>query len=106
MGRKVGAKNKATIAIKDRVEAAFIKVNGPSGHEWLLRQADENPAIFASLVARCIPAQAAIQVTHTLISLGDEMQQAANRLNDMRDAHIIEHDDTAHIHQPIDNIED
>ena len=108
MGRTLGSKNKLTIQVKDRVEWAFDRVNG-TDNAWLLKLAEENPAVFAGMVNRCIPTQAAVQVTHTLISLGDEMQAAAKRLNSvnaMRDARILEHDDTAHIHQPIDNIED
>jgi len=105
MGRTVGSKNKLTIQVKDRIEWAFERLNG-TDNAWLLKLAEENPAVFAGMVNRCIPTQAAVQVTHTLISIGDEMQQAANRLNAMRDARILEHDDTAHIHQPIDNIED
>jgi len=105
MPRPKGSKNVASLAAKERIAWAFERVNG-TGNTWLLKQAEENPAIFASLVARCIPVESAVSVSHVLISLGDEMQQAANRLNAMRDARILEHDDTAHIHQPIDNIED
>ena len=105
MPRPKGSKNVASLAAKERIAWAFERVNG-TGNTWLLKQAEDNPAIFASLVARCIPVESAVSVSHVLISLGDEMQQAANRLNAMRDAHIIEHDDTAIPSQPIDNVEE
>ena len=108
MPRPKGSKNVASLAAKERIAWAFERVNG-TGNTWLLKQAEDNPAIFASLVARCIPVESAVSVSHVLISLGDEMQAAAKRLNSvnaMRDARILEHDDTAHIHQPIENIED
>lgn len=105
MGRPKGATNLFTRDVKDRIEHVFNEING-TNNAALIKLADEHPAVFYGLVGKLIPQQAAIQVTHTLVSLGDEMQKAANRLNDMRLANSIEHDDTPQPSQVTDNVEE
>lgn len=51
-GRPKGLPNKNTAAVKDMVLQALQQ---KGGHEYLMRQADENPAAFMSLVGKCLP---------------------------------------------------
>ena len=78
MSRK-GIPNKLTKAVKDRVEQAFNKVNGPA-NAGLIQLAQDHPAIFYSLVAKCIPAAVAVSLDHHL-DLGLAMRQGKERLN-------------------------
>ena len=115
MGRPKGSTNKFTKDVRDQIEAAFNKVNGP-GNAGLIQLAEDHPQIFYGLVARIIPQQATLAVTH-LIDLGDAMEAARDRLESMEPANVIdmqpahtEHHSTvieaqpdAEIRQPIDN---
>ena len=105
MSRTKGSKNRLTIEVKDKIEAAF-RIAAGDDNAGLLRLEKDHPAVFYGMVSKLIPQQATLAVTHTLIDLGDEMQKAANRLNDMRLANSIEHDDTPPPSQPIDNIDE
>ena len=51
-GRKKGTPNKITGAVKAAVLEAFEAVGGA---EYLVRLADEEPRVFATLLAKCIP---------------------------------------------------
>lgn len=51
-GRKKGTPNKITGAVKQAVLEAFEAVGGA---EYLVRLADEQPRVFATLLAKCIP---------------------------------------------------
>jgi translation initiation factor 2 alpha subunit (eIF-2alpha) len=53
-GRPKGATNKLTKSIKEAIEAAFQGVGGP---EYLMRQAEENPQAFMTLLGKIIPNQ-------------------------------------------------
>lgn len=53
-GRKPGVPNKITGDIKTMVVGALA---GVGGTEYLMRQAEENPAAFMSLVGRVLPLQ-------------------------------------------------
>ena len=82
MSRKKGTPNKITAEIKTAVESAFRQKNGKH-NRYLLRLADENPAIFCALVAKCIPATVAVDVKVAL-DLGAAMlknEQSLQRLN-------------------------
>ena len=75
MGRPKGSTNKFTKDVRDQIEAAFNKINGP-GNAGLIQLAEDQPQIFWSLVSRIIPQQATLAVSHTLIDLGDAMEAA------------------------------
>jgi hypothetical protein len=62
-GRPKGATNKMTRDIKAAIESAFRQKNGKR-NAYLLKLADEEPAIFCNLVAKCIPAAVAVSVSH------------------------------------------
>ena len=82
MSRKKGTPNKITADIKSAVESAFRQKNGKR-NAYLLRLADENPAIFCALVAKCIPNQVALDVKVQL-DLGAAMlanERSVSRLN-------------------------
>tara|TARA_R110000744_G_scaffold5959_6_gene21052 strand:+ start:79 stop:390 length:312 start_codon:yes stop_codon:yes gene_type:complete len=86
-GRPHGSQNRATKEIREKISWAFDKVAGASG-EGLVKLATDEPAIFYGLVAKIIPIQAQVQVTHTLVSLGDAMLAAQTRLEGMQGAMI------------------
>ena len=88
-GRPKGSQNRATKEIREKVNWAFDKIAGESG-EGLLTLAESEPAIFWSLVAKIIPQQATLAVSHTLIDLGDAMKVARDRLDRMEPANVIE----------------
>lgn len=71
-GRPVGATNKLTRSIKEAIEAAF---HGVGGVEYLMRQAEENPTAFMTLLGKIIPAKVEADVTHKGPSVAD-MQAA------------------------------
>ena len=60
-GRKKGTSNKLTRSIKEAIEEAFEKAGGA---EYLLRQSDENPQAFMSLLAKILPSQVQNQITN------------------------------------------
>ncbi len=98
MGRPKGSTNKFTKDVRDRIEWAFNEKAGPN-NEGLLKLAEDHPQIFYGLVARIIPQQATLAVSHTLIDLGDAMEAARHRLENMEPANVIEA-------QPVDIIEE
>lgn len=51
-GRKKGVPNKLTRDVKAAIEAAFDKVGGV---EYLVRQAEQNPQAFLTLLAKVLP---------------------------------------------------
>jgi hypothetical protein len=71
-GRPKGVPNKLTRTIRESIEAAFQGVGGP---EYLMRQAEENPQAFMTLLGKIIPAQVQADVTSKGQSVGD-MQAA------------------------------
>lgn len=60
-GRPKGIPNKTTASIKAAIEAAF---QGVGGHEYLMRQAEENPQAFMTLLGKIIPAQVQTELTN------------------------------------------
>jgi len=60
MGRPKGSLNKVTTSVKEAIEAAF---SGVGGHEYLMRQAEENPVAFMSLLGKIIPARVHAELT-------------------------------------------
>lgn len=60
-GRPKGIPNKLTKSIKEAIEVAF---NGVGGAEYLMRQADENPQAFMTLLGKIIPAQIQNEITN------------------------------------------
>ena len=117
-GRPKGSQNRATKEIREKISWAFDKVAGENG-KGLIKLAENEPQIFYSLVARIIPQQATLAVSH-LISLGDAMEAARDRLENMEPANVIdmqpahnEHHSTVidvqpypQIPQAIDNIDE
>jgi hypothetical protein len=60
-GRPKGVPNKLTRTIRESIEAAFQGVGGP---EYLMRQAEENPQAFMTLLGKIIPAQVQQEITN------------------------------------------
>ena len=75
---KTRGKGRMTVAIKEAVETAFTRKN--KGGRYLSRLADDHPAVFCALVAKCIPQAVAVDVHHHAVNLGAEMQRAADTL--------------------------
>jgi hypothetical protein len=92
MARTKGSKNRMTIAVKDAVQNAFTIKN--KDNKYLLGLADEHPAVFCNLVAKCIPQAVALDVTHHALDLGLAMRQAQDRLNPINPApaKVIDHE--------------
>lgn len=59
-GRQKGTPNKLTASVKEAIEAAF---RGVGGAEYLMRQAEENPQAFLTLLGKIIPAQVQAELT-------------------------------------------
>ena len=55
-GRPKGVPNKSTTAIKDMILKALDKAGGV---DYLLKQSDENPTAFLTLVGKVLPLQVA-----------------------------------------------
>lgn len=68
MGRRKGSTNKLTKSVKEAIEAAFQGVGGP---EYLMRQAEENPQAFMTLLGKIIPNQIQADVTSGGKSIAD-----------------------------------
>ena len=75
---KTRGKGRMTVAIKEAVETAFTRKN--KGGRYLSRLADDHPAVFCALVAKCIPQAVAVDVHHHAVNLGLEMQRAGETL--------------------------
>lgn len=60
-GRPKGVPNKLTTTIKEALEAAF---HGVGGAEYLMRQAEQNPQAFMTLLGKIIPAQVHNQISN------------------------------------------
>jgi len=76
VGSRKGSPNKLTKDIKEVLHVAFNKAGGC---DYLVRQAEENPKAFMALLARCIPAQVAVDLSVKL-DLGQALIDAeANR---------------------------
>jgi hypothetical protein len=54
MGRPKGSKNKNTAQVKDMILTALSDVGGV---KYLVRQAEENPTAFLTLVGKVMPTQ-------------------------------------------------
>ena len=58
-GRQPGSKNKTTVELKDAIMGAFHEVGG---RQYLVRVAEDNPAIFCTLLGRILPKEVHAQV--------------------------------------------
>ena len=107
-GRPKGSQNRATKEIREKLAWAFHKAAGEHG-EGLADLAVTHPAVFYGLIARIVPQEANLTVTHAIINLGDAMLDAQTRLANMQPAHnehhatVIDAQPDAEIAQPIDN---
>tara|TARA_R110002051_G_scaffold56489_2_gene105080 strand:+ start:304 stop:636 length:333 start_codon:yes stop_codon:yes gene_type:complete len=87
MARTKGALGKRTTDIKEVLHVAFNKAGGC---DYLVRQAAENPKAFLALLARCIPAQVALDVSvrldlgQALIDAEANRQRISEQIIDMR----------------------
>lgn len=104
-GRKKGSLNKVHGDIKDEIRRAFTRLqdgehNG-RGISWLDHVAWNNPAVFAGLVAKIIPQEVQLDVTHN-INLSDAMAEASQRLIALNNetAHLI---DVTPTYEDLDN---
>tara|TARA_R110000751_G_scaffold195686_2_gene301072 strand:- start:120 stop:590 length:471 start_codon:yes stop_codon:yes gene_type:complete len=79
-GRVKGSKGRRTIAINEAVENCF-RMENKNGAYLKRLAAMENPALFVTLLAKCIPQAIAIDVTAHALDLGLAMREAQDRLN-------------------------
>lgn len=79
-GRPPGAKNKVSQAIRDQVLEALDKLGGV---KWLIKTADKNPALFISLLARCLPMEVNATLDHRYTVIAKDLTGKV--------AEIIEH---------------
>ena len=82
MKTKTRGPGKLKAAVKDRIEQAFISVNGRN-NEGLIRLAQEHPAIFYGLVSKLVPVQATLALSVVTLDLGLAMQQSQARLEQL-----------------------
>ena len=59
-GRTKGTPNKSTAAIKEMLLASLDQAGGQS---YFLRQAEENPTAFMSLISKIIPSEVKKEIT-------------------------------------------
>ena len=75
---------------KDIKEVLHIAFDKAGGCDYLVRQAEENPKAFMALLARCIPAQVALDVSvrldlgQALIDAEANRQRISEQIIDMR----------------------
>jgi len=87
VGSRKGIPNKITKDIKEILHVAFDKAGGC---DYLVRQAEANPKAFMALLARCIPAQVALDVSvrldlgQALIDAEANRQRISEQIVDMR----------------------
>ena len=79
-GRPKGAKGKRTIAIAEAVENCFRAENKNGAYLKRLARLD-NPALFVTLLAKCIPQAVALDIKVHEVDLGLAMREAQDRLN-------------------------
>lgn len=53
-GRKAGTPNKVTGAVRDMILGALDEMGG---QQWLVKQANENPVAFMTLLGKVLPTQ-------------------------------------------------
>jgi hypothetical protein len=70
-GRPKGSTNHQAAAIKDMLRAALDKVGGL---DYFVRQAEENPTAFMTLIGKTIPADVNIAVSKTAWEMIDEAE--------------------------------
>lgn len=73
MARPVGSTNKNTTAIKDMLRAALERKGGV---EYFIKQAEENPQSFMTLLAKLIPADVNVAISKTAWEAIDEAEHA------------------------------
>lgn len=98
-GRKKGSPNVLTTDVKRELLEAFHELGGK---DFLLKLAEENPQLVTPLLAKCIPNEQQVNVSHE-VDLGAAMREAEKRLaafqENMRDItppiKTIEHEEPA-----------
>lgn len=73
-GRPKGVPNKTTTAVKEMVLEALDKAGGV---EYLLKQAEDNPTAFLTLLGKTLPLTANLNVNHEWI---DFLSAARSRM--------------------------
>ena len=53
-GRRPGSKNQVTLQVKEAILRALDEVGG---HKYLVKVAEENPAVFCTLLGKILPMQ-------------------------------------------------
>ena len=66
-GRPKGSTNKATKALKDMILSALDK---KGGEEYLMKQADENPTAFLTLIGKVLPTTLAGDKDNPVVMVG------------------------------------
>lgn len=67
-GRQKGTPNKMTKALKEMVLGALDRAGGEA---YLLKQAQENPASFLTLLGKILPMSIEGQVNHSFVIMGE-----------------------------------
>ncbi len=94
MGRKLGSRNKHTIAFKDMIRGAL---DAEGGVKWLRQQMYDNPADFLRLLGKLLPTQVTGldggPIRHEL-SLAERRERALRHLSEVfaEPAKVIEHE--------------
>ena len=65
-GRKAGAPNKTTVAVKDAILAAFDEVGGK---DYLVEIARSEPKAFLTLLGKLVPAQVRVEIESSDVPL-------------------------------------
>jgi len=84
MARKLPAKKQAQsqsqngATIRNTIAMHFLRISRDKS--YLTRLANEHPAAYVSLVAKCVPQQAHVEVTHHAVDLGAAMLAAEQNL--------------------------
>jgi len=75
-GSRLGKPNKVTKALKEMILGAL---DAKGGEDWLIKQMDENPSAFLTLLGKVLPTTLTGDLTING-ALGEAIQQARERL--------------------------
>jgi hypothetical protein len=77
-GRRAGTPNKIGVEVRAAILDAFVQAGGSS---WLVRVADEHPAVFCALLGKILPMELATDepITHEVVLKWMTPEMAAAR---------------------------
>lgn len=92
-------------SVKHAVKRAFQSIN--NNDKYLKNLAKAHPSVFCSLLAKCIPQEVAVDVSHTVINLNSALELADSRILQLNaDRGLIIDQSKSDIITPIEELKD